>query len=129
MSPHSQNVWVVPRSFFFKGTKVSMYFCNTRSSMFWRCSIISPYKTPSSLDTRRVILDSDPARSKISPRSICLCSGEVVQLEWSRGNMAVSTQLGLLLWKNFTYRRRQTVSLNAEESDIWISEDIFTNKI
>lgn len=24
--------------------------------------------------------------------------------------MAVSTQLGLLLWKNFTYRRRQTVS-------------------
>ncbi|GAA6083355.1 ATP-binding cassette sub-family A member 1-like, partial [Tachysurus ichikawai] len=24
--------------------------------------------------------------------------------------MPVSTQLGLLLWKNFTYRRRQTVS-------------------
>lgn len=28
--------------------------------------------------------------------------------------MAVSTQLGLLLWKNFTYRRRQTVSGAAE---------------
>ena len=25
-------------------------------------------------------------------------------------DMSVSTQLGLLLWKNFTYRRRQTVS-------------------
>lgn len=29
---------------------------------------------------------------------------------WGEDNMAVSTQLGLLLWKNFTYRRRQTVS-------------------
>lgn len=29
---------------------------------------------------------------------------------WSRGKMAFSTQLGLLLWKNFTFRRRQTVS-------------------
>ncbi|TRY77727.1 hypothetical protein DNTS_029106 [Danionella cerebrum] len=28
--------------------------------------------------------------------------------------MAVSTQLGLLLWKNFTYRRRQTVQLLIE---------------
>uniref|UniRef100_A0A8B9LTC0 P-type phospholipid transporter n=1 Tax=Astyanax mexicanus TaxID=7994 RepID=A0A8B9LTC0_ASTMX len=28
--------------------------------------------------------------------------------------MAVSTQLGLLLWKNFTYRRRQTVQLLVE---------------
>lgn len=29
---------------------------------------------------------------------------------WEGDDMAVSTQLGLLLWKNFTYRRRQTVS-------------------
>uniref|UniRef100_A0A0S7EYN2 ABCA1 n=1 Tax=Poeciliopsis prolifica TaxID=188132 RepID=A0A0S7EYN2_9TELE len=28
--------------------------------------------------------------------------------------MAVSTQLGLLLWKNFTYRRRQTIQLLIE---------------
>lgn len=28
--------------------------------------------------------------------------------------MAVSTQLGLLLWKNFTYRRRQTIQLLVE---------------
>ncbi|KAI4791689.1 hypothetical protein KUCAC02_033853 [Chaenocephalus aceratus] len=28
--------------------------------------------------------------------------------------MSVSTQLGLLLWKNFTYRRRQTLQLLVE---------------
>ncbi|NXC98653.1 ABCA1 protein, partial [Certhia familiaris] len=28
--------------------------------------------------------------------------------------MAVSTQLGLLLWKNFTYRRRQRIQLAIE---------------
>lgn len=29
--------------------------------------------------------------------------------ETEGGAMSVWTQLGLLLWKNFTYRRRQTV--------------------
>lgn len=35
------------------------------------------------------------------------------QWGWEDISMAVSTQLGLLLWKNFTYRRRQTVSTTA----------------
>ncbi|KAJ8385274.1 hypothetical protein AAFF_G00191510 [Aldrovandia affinis] len=34
--------------------------------------------------------------------------------EKSRGEMTISTQLGLLLWKNFTYRRRQTLQLLIE---------------
>lgn len=38
---------------------------------------------------------------------------ERAQWGWEDVNMSVSTQLGLLLWKNFTYRRRQTVSRSA----------------
>lgn len=44
---------------------------------------------------------------------------EHTQWGWEDGNMAVSTQLGLLLWKNFTYRRRQTVSRSA--SNNWLT--------
>lgn len=40
---------------------------------------------------------------------------ERAQWGWEDGNMAVSTQLGLLLWKNFTYRRRQTVSSSVAQ--------------
>ncbi|KAI2668143.1 Phospholipid-transporting ATPase ABCA1 [Labeo rohita] len=39
---------------------------------------------------------------------------EEARTVWIRGKMAVSTQLGLLLWKNFTYRRRQTIQLLIE---------------
>lgn len=44
--------------------------------------------------------------------SCWFCSEELERARWGWDdiNMAVSTQLGLLLWKNFTYRRRQTVS-------------------
>lgn len=45
---------------------------------------------------------------------------ERAQWGWEDSNMAVSTQLGLLLWKNFTYRRRQTVSRSA--SNYWLLE-------
>ncbi|KTF90637.1 hypothetical protein cypCar_00018020, partial [Cyprinus carpio] len=39
---------------------------------------------------------------------------EEARTVWIRGKMTVSTQLGLLLWKNFTSRRRQTIQLLIE---------------
>lgn len=40
----------------------------------------------------------------------CCCTKGAPGLCWRE--MAFWTQLGLLLWKNFTYRRRQTVSIS-----------------
>lgn len=40
----------------------------------------------------------------------CCCTKGAPRLCWRK--MAFWTQLGLLLWKNFTYRRRQTVSIS-----------------
>lgn len=55
--------------------------------------------------------------------SFWFCSEELERARWGWDdiNMAVSTQLGLLLWKNFTYRRRQTVSTVDDMVSIWSS--------
>lgn len=53
--------------------------------------------------------------------SVCFDSEELERPQWGWEDisMAVSTQLGLLLWKNFTYRRRQTVSTTAARHHRW----------
>lgn len=101
---------------FVLGTKVSMYFCKTGPSLFSMCGIPHLIKPLVHL-TKSCFryLDRIWLPQKWSISLIPLFSGELVRLERSRAKMAVSTQLGLLLWKNLTCRRRQTVSLNTQK--------------